>query len=89
MPSIRISKELTSGIYYFTFTVKNWYYILDRHNRFQILADALKYSHRHREIRIHAYVFLYKDALHTYKPGSQAICEKTGRLDMVIRQSGE
>jgi len=29
MPSIRISKELTSGIYYLTFTVKNWYYILE------------------------------------------------------------
>jgi putative transposase len=43
MPSIRISKELTSGIYYLTFTVRNWYYIFDRHNRFQILADSLKY----------------------------------------------
>ncbi|MBM4144996.1 MAG: hypothetical protein FJ240_01800 [Nitrospira sp.] len=32
MPSVRISKELTSGFYYLTFTVRNWHYIFDRHN---------------------------------------------------------
>ena len=43
MPSIRISKEFASGIYYLTFTVRNWYYLFDRHNRFQILAYSLQY----------------------------------------------
>jgi len=42
MPSVRISKEFTSGIYYLTFTVKNWYYLFDRHNRFEILANMPK-----------------------------------------------
>ena len=26
MPSVRISKEFAAGIYYITFTVRNWYY---------------------------------------------------------------
>jgi putative transposase len=58
MPSVRISKELTSGFYYLTFTVRNWYYIFDRHNRFQILADSLKYCQRHKGLKIYAYVFM-------------------------------
>ena len=41
---VRIVKELTSGIY-LTFTVRTWYYIFDRHNRFQVLADSLNYIH--------------------------------------------
>ena len=44
MPSIRISKEFASGIYYLTFTIKNWYYLFDRHNRFEILADSIQYK---------------------------------------------
>jgi putative transposase len=58
MPSVRIAKELTDGFYYLTFTVRNWYYILDRHNRFQILADSLKYCQQHKALKIYAYVFM-------------------------------
>jgi hypothetical protein len=42
MSSVRILNELTSSIYCLAFTVKNWHYIFDRHNRFQILADSEK-----------------------------------------------
>ena len=72
MPSIRISQELTSGIYYLTFTVRNWYYIFDRHNRFQILADALKYCQRHKGIKIYAYVFMINH-LHLIASGKDMI----------------
>ena len=58
MPSIRISKEFTSGIYYLTFTVKNWYYLFDRHNRFEILADSLKYCQKHKGLKLYAYVLM-------------------------------
>ncbi|MDO8142373.1 MAG: hypothetical protein Q6358_12815 [Candidatus Brocadiales bacterium] len=58
MPSVRISKEFTSGIYYLTFTVKNWYYLFDRHNRFEILADSLKYCQKHKGLKLYAYVFM-------------------------------
>ncbi|MBI4838661.1 MAG: transposase [Nitrospirae bacterium] len=58
MPSVRIPKEYTTGNYYLTFTVKNWYYIFDRHNRFEMLADSLKYCQKHKELKIYAYVFM-------------------------------
>jgi REP element-mobilizing transposase RayT len=58
MPSVRIVKELTSGIYYLTFTVRNWYYIFDRHNKFQILADSLNYCQENKGVKIYAYVFM-------------------------------
>ena len=58
MPSVRIAKTLTTGFYYLTFTVRNWYYIFDRHNRFQILADSLKYCQQRKRLKIYAYVFM-------------------------------
>jgi REP element-mobilizing transposase RayT len=58
MPSIRISKDYPSGIYFLTFTVRNWYYIFDRHYRFKILADSLHYCQKQKGLKIFAYVFM-------------------------------
>ncbi|MCK5475265.1 MAG: transposase [Candidatus Pacebacteria bacterium] len=58
MPSIKISKELNSGIYFLTFTIKNWYYIFDRHNRFQILSDSIQYCQKNKDLKLYAYVFM-------------------------------
>jgi REP element-mobilizing transposase RayT len=58
MPSVRINQELNDQTYFLTLTVKNWYYILDRHNRFQILADSLRYCQTNKGLRIYAYVFM-------------------------------
>ena len=58
MPSIRISKDFTSGIYYLTFTVRNWYYLFDRHNRFDILANSLPYCQKHKGLNLYSYVFM-------------------------------
>ena len=58
MPSIRITKQLSSGIYYLTFTVKNWHYIFDKHNRFAILADSIKYCQKHKDLKLYAYIFM-------------------------------
>jgi len=72
MPSVRISKELTTGFYYLTFTVRNWYYIFDRHNRFQILADSLKYCRKNKGLKIYAYVFMINH-LHLIVSGNDII----------------
>ena len=58
MPSIRISKDFTSGFYYLTFTVRNWYYVFDKHHRFDILADSLQYCQKHKSLNVYAYVFM-------------------------------
>ena len=58
MPSIRVNKELNEGTYFLTFTVKNWYYVLDRHNRWNIIANSLKYFQKNRELKLYGFVFM-------------------------------
>jgi putative transposase len=58
MPSIRISKSENSGVYFLTFTVKNWYYVLDRYFRWNILADSLKYLKENKGLKLYSFVFM-------------------------------
>jgi putative transposase len=58
MPSVRISKECKGEMFFLTFTIKDWYYIFDRHNRWQILLDSLRYCQEYKEVKIYAYVFM-------------------------------
>jgi len=58
MPQARIRRELTSGVYFVTPTVWNWYYVFDRHDRWQILADSIRYLQERRGLVVHAYVFM-------------------------------
>lgn len=58
MPSIRISHELKDQIYFFTCTVKNWYYLFDRYDRFQILEDSFVFCQKHKGLKVYAYVFM-------------------------------
>ena len=58
MPSNRINKEWKSGIYFLTFTIKRWYYIFDRHDRWEIVLDSLKYCQENKGLRIYHYVFM-------------------------------
>ena len=41
-----------------TFTVKNWYYVLDRHNRWSIIANSLKFFQKNRELKLYGFVFM-------------------------------
>lgn len=58
MPSIRISKELSEGTYFITFTIKNWYYVLDRHSRWNIIANSLKYFQKNKGLKLYGFVFM-------------------------------
>lgn len=58
MPSIRIDQTLSHRTYFLTCTVKNWYYIFDRHQRFHILADSLQYCQQQKGLKLYAYVFM-------------------------------
>ena len=40
MPSRRVPADLNAGTYYLTLTIQRWYYLFDRHNRWQILAES-------------------------------------------------
>ncbi len=58
MPSPRISKELKDQIYFVTFSVKNLYYLFDRHDRFRILEESFCYCQKNKELKIYAFVFM-------------------------------
>lgn len=58
MPSIRINKHLRSEMYFLTLTVYRWYYIFDRHDRWKILADSLKFCQNKKAVKIYGFVFM-------------------------------
>ena len=58
MPSIRISKDQNDKLYFVTCTIQNWYYILDRHNRWDILCKSLIYCQKNKNLEIFDYVFM-------------------------------
>jgi len=58
MPALRISRAEKNGVYFVTFTVKNWYYLFDRHQRFEILENSFVYCQKHKGLKIYAYVFI-------------------------------
>ena len=45
-------------MYFLTFTVKNWYYLFDRNNRFSILSNTLKFFQENKDLKIYGYVFM-------------------------------
>ncbi len=54
----KISKELNSSVYFLTFTAKKWYYIFDRHNRWNIIADSLQYCRKNKNLKLYGFVFM-------------------------------
>ncbi len=58
MPSPRINKEFKNEIYFVYLTIQKWYYIFDRHDRWEILLNALRYYQENNELIIYAWVFM-------------------------------
>lgn len=58
MPSLRIGHNNNSGFYFTTFTIKNWYYIFDRYNRWDILAQSLQYCIDNKNLLLFGFVFM-------------------------------
>ena len=58
MSNLRIQKALSDEIYFCTLTVKNWYYVLDRFCRFEILSDSLNFCCERKGLQIYSYVFM-------------------------------
>ncbi len=58
MPSLRVATELNAGTYYLTLTVQRWYYLFDRHDRWQIISDSLRYCQDNKGLELNGYVFM-------------------------------
>ncbi|MFA6566358.1 MAG: transposase [Candidatus Paceibacterota bacterium] len=58
MPIKKISKDINSSVYFLTFTVKKWYYLFDRHNRWNIISDSLHYCQKNKNLKLYGFVFM-------------------------------
>ncbi len=58
MPSIKINKNNPGGSFFLTLTVKNWFYVFDRHNRWEIIADSLEFCRKNKNLKIFSFVFM-------------------------------
>jgi len=58
MSSVRIHKNNQQAIYFLTFTVWRWYYLFDRHQRWEILRKSLQYCQQYKGLKIYAWVFM-------------------------------
>jgi REP element-mobilizing transposase RayT len=58
MPTIKVHKFQNSGVYFITLTVRRWYYVLDRYNRWDILAKSLEYCRKSKGIKLYSFVFM-------------------------------
>ena len=58
MPSNRVSKELNNEMYFLTLTVRNFYYLFDKHNRWSILAECLKFLMKNKSFKLYSFVFM-------------------------------
>ena len=58
MPSRRVAVDLNAGTYYLTLTIQRWYYLFDRRNRWQILAESLRYCQENNGLELNGFVFM-------------------------------
>ncbi len=58
MSTLRIKEETKDFPHFLTLTVHGWYYVFDRHNRFEILANSLHHCQKHKQLQIFAFVFM-------------------------------
>ena len=58
MPISQIPQDAASAAYFVTPTVWRWYYVFDRHDRWRILADSLRFLQERRGLEIFGFVFM-------------------------------
>ena len=58
MPVARVPRDLNAGTYFLTLTIQRWYYIFDRHNRWDILAHSIRHCQAHKNLEVFGYVFM-------------------------------
>lgn len=58
MPSPTIRKANNSAYYFISCTVVHWYYLFDRYQRWNILADSLNYCIQEKGVHVYGFVFM-------------------------------
>jgi hypothetical protein len=79
MPSRRVPTDPNAGTYYVTLTVQRWNYLFDRHNRWQILADSIRYCQDNKGLELNGYVFMLE-----FPQGFPGEVEGVGVVDQAV-----
>jgi len=58
MPSIRVKKDLNNEIYFLTFCVVDWNYVLDKYDNWEILLDSVVYCQKEKGLKVYSLVFM-------------------------------
>ncbi len=58
MPALRVNRELKDQKYFITLTIFRWYYLFDRYERWEILADSIEHCQRNKHLMLHGFVFM-------------------------------
>jgi REP element-mobilizing transposase RayT len=58
VPSVKVSQNLNAYPHFITMTVQRWYYLFDRHNRWQILFDSLHHCQQYKQLKVYHWVFM-------------------------------
>jgi REP element-mobilizing transposase RayT len=58
MPTIKVNKDNPAGSFFLTLTTKNWFYVFDRHRRWEIIAESLQYCQKNKGIKLFGFVFM-------------------------------
>ena len=58
MPIRQIPQDAASALHFVTLTAWRWYYAFDRHDRWQILANSLRFLQERRGLKIFGFVFM-------------------------------
>ncbi|NBB83308.1 MAG: hypothetical protein GVY28_07870 [Alphaproteobacteria bacterium] len=58
MPPPRIARDSNDRQVFLTLTVRRWYYLFDRHQRWPILAEALDFAKEKKGVRLYGFVFM-------------------------------
>ena len=53
MPISQVNTSSNEGFYFITPTIWNWYYLFDRHNRWDILANSIKYCQDNKGLELY------------------------------------
>ena len=58
MSSQRVNRNYKDEMYFITLVTHRLYYLFDRHNRWEILLNSLKYYQEHKRLNIFNWVFM-------------------------------
>ena len=58
MPPQRVNRNYKDEMYFITLATQRLYYLFDRHDRWEILLNSLRYCQEHKQLKIFNWIFM-------------------------------